>query len=222
LEKAESEGLKNLLRLARDLATRPGVHGADKAAEILLQAIKEGNEEPELLVDAAAYLLQSTGGHKYAIRKQAIELVDRAVAQAPEDLGILESAIHCYELTLHDFPEKFNEIIRLNLKVLDIDPENIDAMVTLASHREHPGVALSLEDAIRMLEWAQDIDSDNNIVAFALSRLYMEAGQYEEGKKLYERVLQNSEPRKASPGALPVKPLRAKTKLKRYRKYGRN
>jgi tetratricopeptide (TPR) repeat protein len=224
LEKVDGEKVRKLLALAKDLARQNNDKGLDKATEILLHTIDEGFQEPELLVTAATYLLQSSWRSKYSIKKQALDLTDQAVALASDDLSVLEAAVHCYELTLNDFPEKLNEIIRLNLKILDLDPENVDAMVTLASHREHPRVALSLDDAIRMMEWAQDVAPGNNIVAFILSRLYMEAGKHEEAKKLYKQVLQNGEinPIEDTGYNQRSKSNRNQSQIKRYRKYGRN
>jgi tetratricopeptide (TPR) repeat protein len=224
LEKVDGEKVRKILALAKELAKQNTDKGLDKATEILLRTIDEGFQDPELLVTAATYLLQSSWRSKHGIKKQAIDLVDRVAASTSDDISVLEAAVHCYELTLNDFPEKFNEIIRLNLRILDLDPENIDAMVTLASHREHPGVALSLDDAIRMVEWAQDVAPGNNIVAYTLSRLYMEAGKYEAAKKLYNDVLQNDEanPKKIKGPDQPSKSDRARSQTKRYRKYGRN
>jgi thioredoxin-like negative regulator of GroEL len=61
-------------------------------------------------------------------------------------------------------------------------------MLALASHREHPVVKLSLEDAIRMMEWARDIEPGNHLVAFTLARLYVETGMLQEAKALYNQI----------------------------------
>ncbi len=141
-----------------------------------------------------------------------------------ENIEILENAIHCYELTLSSFPEKINEIIRLCLKILDIDPDHIESMIIIANHREHPYVALNLPDAVRMLEWAKEVEPNNTLIDFALARLYIEAGRVVEAKKLFKKVVNDSQPgsKDALDALRQIKTIRDQNKHKRYRKYGVN
>jgi predicted Zn-dependent protease len=85
-------------------------------------------------------------------------------------------------------------------------------------------VALSLDDTIRMLEWAEDIDPSNVYVTFTLARLYTEAGQHEKARKLFKQITKNSQ--SASPEVQDalnqVKSRQAQDKHKRYRKYSKN
>ncbi len=217
------ENARNLLSLAKEMAGQLNDAGLDSAAGILVRAIDEGCQYPELLVSAATYLLQGSRGTLFAVKKKAVSLVDRAVALAPEDVSILEMAVHCYELVLNDFPDRLNDIIRLSLRILDLDPDHVDAMITLAGHREHPRVKLSLEDAIRMLEWAQEVAPDNVYVAFSLTRLYMEARQYDEARKTYRRVVSGTGPGSArTPNTQFLSQSLHPKRPRKHRRYGKN
>ncbi len=218
--------VRKMLALARELAGQHSDKSLERAADVLLHLVREGVEDPEVLIKAAEYLLQGPHSHDSQIKTQVISLVDRAVSTLPDNIAILEAAIHCYELTLSSYPDKLNDIIHLCLKILDLDPDNVEAMITLAFHREHPGVALELGDAIRMLEWAKEVDPDNRLVDFTLGRLYAESGQYNRAKKLFREVTARTDPEsaEATDSQHYLKSLRAKSgKGRKYgRKYGTN
>lgn len=218
------EKVQKLLVLAKEQARQRNDKGLTKAAEILLQLIDQGSNDPEVLIYAATYLLQGPKAADIEVKKKAIYLLDKATSLAPDDIFISEGAIHGYELVLNDFPEKLDNIIQLCLHVLDLDPNHIECMITLAHHREHPSVALSLADTIRMLEWAKEVEPDNVFVDLALARLYTENAQYGEAKKLYRSIIQNSgtgdkESKNAQHG---INTLRSKSRTKKSRKYGVN
>lgn len=220
----DEEKIQKIMGLARELASCRTDEGLDKAAKILLHAIKQGYENPESLVTAANYLLQGSQMSKIETKKEAISLVDKAISLGTHNITILESAIHCYELILNDFPEKINNIIQLCLKVIESNPEHIDCMVTLATHRDHPSVALSLDEAIKMLEWAREIEPANSYVAFTLVRLYSEAGEYRKARRLYKQGVFHLKPNsiQATPHDYQEKSWHPKIKRKKYRKYGKN
>ena len=117
----------------------------------------------------------------------------RAVCLDSENINTLENAIQCYELVLDNFPVKLNDIIRISLKILDIDSDHVEAMITLACYRDHPLVSLDLEDAIRMLEWAKDIEPNNLMVNLTLAKLYSESGQIGKSRSLFRQVIKHSE-----------------------------
>ena len=212
---------QKLLALAGELAGQHTDAGLDKAADLLISAVNQGLENPELLVTAAAYLLQGSRGFTYEVRKQAVRLIEKAVSLAPDDESILETAVHCYVLILNDFPEKSNDIIHLSLKILNLNPDHTEAMITLASHREHPGVKLSLTDSIRMLEWAKEIEPDNIYVTFALARLCLENRNYTKARNLYQEVVASNAPESLE--TLDAQALLKSLKPRnRHRKYGRN
>jgi tetratricopeptide (TPR) repeat protein len=215
---------RKLLFLAKDLASQRSDKGLDKAADILLQIIDKGCEDPEILVCAATYLLQGSRTSDYSIKYKAVTLTDKAVAAAQNNIAILERAIQCYELALKDFPEKINEIIHLSLVILNEDPDHVESMITLAYHREHPSVTLSIEDAIRMLEWAKEVKPGNVFVDFALARLYAEAGKFGAAKKLYKQVAETSKPgsQDSVKAHLQMKSIRDKSRQKKHRQYGVN
>jgi tetratricopeptide (TPR) repeat protein len=188
------EEIKKVLDLAKEMADLHTGDGIDKAAEILMHSIAAGCQNPAVLITAAAYLLQGSQRNELETRKKAVEMVERALSLSTEDIHLLESALHSYEILQNAFPEKLREIIRLAHKLVNVDPEHVEAMVILATHKENPDVALSLGDAIRMMEWAQEIAPSNNIVAFTLSKLYYEAGYYRKARILHKRVVENSRP----------------------------
>lgn len=216
--------VQQLLALAEELASQHTDSALDKAADILLHLVNTGCEDPEILVNAAIYLLHGPRASEYGIKQKAISLADKATALASDNISILEKAIACYEIALGDFPEKLNVIIRLSLKMLEINPHHIEAMITLAYHREHPSIALSLADTIRMLEWAKEVEPDNLYVNFSLGRLYIEAGKYSQANVLYQQVLASSDPNslEALDARNKIKSLHSKSKIKRHPKYGLN
>jgi pentatricopeptide repeat protein len=219
----DADRISKLLALARDLANQRTDAGLDKAAGVLLQAIDEGYQDPQVLVNAATYLLQGPRVSRYEVKKKALYLIDRAVAQETDNIPLLEKAISGYELILNDFPDRLNAIVRISLKILDLDPNHIDSMITLASHRENPGVSLSLEEATRMLEWAREVEPNNIFAAYALARLYAEARQYKKARDIYRQIMENGG-RGAEEAVNAEHKVRSKTKdkNKRMRKYGVN
>ncbi len=196
----DQETCRKLLYLAKDLAAGRTDQGLDKAIDILTKAIDAGCQDPRVLVTAASYLLQSSQVARPGVREKALSFASQAVALSPNNIRILEEAVACYELTLGDFPEKLEDVLKLYLQLLDLNPDHIAAMLALANHREHPCVRLSLEDAIGMLEWAKEIEPTNHLVAFTLARLYVEAGRLQEAKVLYEQISSSSQ---ESSGTMP-------------------
>lgn len=215
---------RKMIDLARELAGQHTDAGLNKAAEIMLHLIETGHEDPEILIYAAMYLLQGPRGGSSETRNQALAMVDKATASMPENITLLKNAVFCYEMAIGDFPDKIDDIIRLCLKILDIDPDNVEAMITLACHRNHPGVALDYGDAIRMLEWAKEIEPDNMLVYFTLARLHMEAGHYKQARQIYRQIITHTESysRDSLNARHQLKSIRPKSKYKRLRKYGVN
>jgi hypothetical protein len=72
-----------------------------------------------------------------------------------------------------------DNIIRLSLIILDWDPCDIESMLIIANHREHPRVKLSLADTIAMLEWARELAPANVFIPCIIVRLYAETYRYE-------------------------------------------
>jgi tetratricopeptide (TPR) repeat protein len=214
--------VRKMLALARELAAQHSDKSLERAADILLHLVSEGVKDPGILVKAAEYLLQGPHSQDTETRAQAVSLIDQAVNSVPDNIVILEAAVHCYELTLNTYPDKLNNIICLCLKILDLDPDNVEAMITLAFHREHPGVALELGDAIRMLEWAKEVAPNNILVDFTLGRLYAESGQYNLAKRSFRKATSKTDPRstEAADSQHYLKSLRSKSR--KYRKYGMN
>jgi tetratricopeptide (TPR) repeat protein len=223
----DKEKCRKLLFLAEELAANHTDKGLDQAIDILTGAIDEGCQDPRILVTAANYLLQSARATRPGIGEKALELASQAVALAPESIPVLEEAVACFELRLDDYPEKLEDVLKLYLKILDLNPDHIEAMLILANHREHPCVRLSLEDAIGMLEWAKQIDPANHFVAFTLARLYVETGKLQEAKDLYEQINSSSSDDKSTAINTPelnrsTKPATPKPKRVTHRRLSRN
>jgi tetratricopeptide (TPR) repeat protein len=218
----DKERVQILLSLARDLASQRTDAGLTKAFTIIANLIDEGCQDAEVLILAASCLLQGPQGLERQVRQKAISLVDEAVTLAPENISVLENAIDCYVLILKEFPDKLDEIVRLSLNILDLDPCNVEAMITLATYRNHPRVNLSLEDTIGMMEWAKEIKPANIIIHFTLAKLYGEAGKLEKAQALYAEIVPeaplNLPQETPLPGESP--PSRRKSSRKPYRKYG--
>jgi tetratricopeptide (TPR) repeat protein len=189
----KEEKARKLLALASELASQRTDIGLDKAAEVLLFLLEEGYQRPDALISAATFLLQGSHSTDYAWQEKAISLVDKAVFLETENIPLLERAIQCYELVLNTFPDKMNDIIRVCLRILDLDPDHVESMITLAYHREHPYVALDLEDTIRMLEWAKEVDPDNSYIDITLARLYSEAGHIGKARELLKQAMDSME-----------------------------
>lgn len=217
VEENNSERNQKILALARDLARERTDEGLNKAAEILLHLIDEGCEDPEVLIIAATYMLQGSWMSKFGAKKEAVAMVDKAISRVTDKVSLLESAVHCYELTLNEFPDRLNDILQICLRILELDPEHIESMITLADHRENPRVALPLADAIRMMEWAQEIAPGNIYVNFTLARLYHEAGQHQKARRLYQKSVVGSESNSEKPKSSNM-PYRNQTR----RRYGIN
>jgi tetratricopeptide (TPR) repeat protein len=222
----ERKTIEELLSLARDIASGKTDEELDKAIEILLYAIGNGCDDPEVLVTAASLLLQGSRSADPDIKKKAIQMVDKSMALEPDMIPVLEQAIACYELTLNDFPDKLDNIVKLCFRILDINPDHIESMLILANQRNRPGVTLSLEDAIGMLEWAQEVEPENKFVTFTLARLYLESGRFAEAKTLFSHIISSSPGSKEADNAQrEINSLRFTNKKSgkiRYRKYGRN
>jgi tetratricopeptide (TPR) repeat protein len=140
----DKEKHRKLLFLAKEMAAKHTDQDLNQAIDILTQAIDEGCEDPRLLVTTATYLLQSSRMAKRSVIEKALELAAKAASLSPQNIPILEEAVACYELTLSDFPDKLEDVLKLYLKILDLNPDHVGAMLALASHREHPVVKLSL------------------------------------------------------------------------------
>lgn len=221
--KANEESIRGVLHLAQSLAAQRTDEGLYHAAELLLRTIDEGCDDPEILVTGASYLLQGPLASKLETKKKAISLMDKAAVFDFDNVSVLEMVIECYELVLYDFPDKIKDILRLCLKVLDLDPEQVNCMITLARHRKDPNVALSLEDTIGMLEWAHDVEPTDKMVDLTLYQLYIEAGNYDKALNIHQEVIDRPKP--AEKDELihqQMQSLQSKSRLKRYRKYSRN
>ena len=188
----EKKNLEELLSLARDIASSKTDEGLNKATEILLYAINKGCEDPEVLVTTADFLLQSPRAAETGIEIEAIKLVDKALEFESDKVSVLEEAIACYELTLSDFPGQLDKIIKVCYRILNLNPDHVESMLILANQRGRPGVTLTLEDTIGMLEWAQELAPANMFVAFTLARVYLEAGRFTEAKSLFARISSTS------------------------------
>jgi tetratricopeptide (TPR) repeat protein len=222
----ERKTIEDLLSLARDVASGKSDQNLDRATEILLYAIRGGCQDPEVLVTAASCLLQGSLAGDPNIKKKAAGLVDRAIALEPDRVPVLEEAIACYELVLNDIPDKLQEIIKLCFKILDLDPNHIESMVTLANLKDRPGATLSLEDSIAMMEWAYEIEPGSTFVAFTLARLYMEAGRFSEAKVLFAHIMSSSPGSKEDigfqQGLKPSSSPKVQFGKANYHKYSRN
>jgi tetratricopeptide (TPR) repeat protein len=219
----EEDQIKKLLDLARDQAGKHTDEALRKASDILLHAIDQGCNDPQILLVAGSFILQGPPDNNSRTREKAITLIDKAVKEAPEDISILEKAVHCYELILNDQPEKLNDLLNICLKILNLNPEHIESMITLANHRNHPAVTLSLDEAIRMLQWAVEVEPNNKMAAATLARLYLEAGQYNKARGLFKKVMAVTHSDfKSDPAGRDLKQVFPKTKNKRHRKYGIN
>lgn len=221
----ERLNIENLLSLARELAANKTDEGLDKAIEILLYTIDKKCEDPEVLVTAATFVLQSSQAANLGARERAIQMVDRAIAHQPDRVAVLEDAIDCYELALNDFPDKLDEIVKVCFRILEVNPDHVESMVILATNRDRPGVALSLDDAIGMMEWACDIEPDNALAALTLTHLLLEAERFNEAKTLFTRIVAEPSGSKAitrQNGVTSSRSAKMKSMMLRYRRYSRN
>jgi hypothetical protein len=73
---------------------------------------------------------------------------------------------------------RLDDIVWLSVIILNLDPCDIESMLIIANHREHPYVKLSLTDTLAMMEWAREIEPDNVYVAHIIARLYLEIYGY--------------------------------------------
>jgi tetratricopeptide (TPR) repeat protein len=179
---------RKLLASAHEFAMQRTDKGLDKAAEMLLHLVDNGCEHPEVLIKTATYLLQGSHGREPEIHYKVALMLDKIAVKPPDDINLIEEALHNYELIQSDHPEKLNNIIRLCLTILNTNPDHVESMTVLARNRKHFEVALSLEDAIRMLEWAHELEPDNILAALTLANLYIEAGKYASANSIYRKI----------------------------------
>ncbi len=152
---ADLSMLGEVLRLAQ-------ARDFERAGPIARKALAEGFEHP-LLLNVVATTLEQEG--RFA---EAAQLLERAVAMAPQDIGARNALALCLqrldrpaealaqvEILLKQHPElgfahanKGNALIALgflgrarasHLRALELDPGNVSAMASLASIASHRG-----------------------------------------------------------------------------------
>jgi len=153
--KADQEMLSNVLALA-------GQRDIVRAAAIAEQALAGGFEHP-LLLNVLATRLEHEGNFQ-----QALQLLERAVRLAPDDIGVRNAlslclqrldrpaeALHHVDRLLRDHPDlafahanRGNALIAIgalgkaqqsHLRALELDPDNLAAQGALASIATHRG-----------------------------------------------------------------------------------
>jgi len=153
--KADQEMLNNVLALA-------GQRDIVRAAAIAEQALAGGFEHP-LLLNVLATRLEHEGNFQ-----QALQLLERAVRLAPDDIGVRNAlslclqrldrpaeALHHVDRLLRDHPDlafahanRGNALIAIgalgkaqqsHLRALELDPDNLAAQGALASIATHRG-----------------------------------------------------------------------------------
>lgn len=82
-------------------------------------------------------------------------------------------------------PELYRQVLRLN-------DNEVDAYIGLALSRGGPGVQMSVQQSIELLQHALEIDPSRPEIHNNLAYAYWEAGQYEEARNHFEILLKIS------------------------------
>ncbi|MBI3988794.1 MAG: tetratricopeptide repeat protein [candidate division NC10 bacterium] len=161
----------------------------DEAIDLCRKALEACPDDIDLLYELgfsylAGLLLKGEVGD------QAVQVFQRIIELNPHDVKAYIALGTAYEHDLIDF-EKASEAYR---KAMEVDPRNPDGYIYLARLYGSPGVKISLDEKVRLLQKAQEDAPDHWMVLNEWGNHYREMEDYQSAKAYYEKALR-------SPGA---------------------
>lgn len=161
----------------------------DEAIDLCRKSLEARPDDIELLYELgfsylAGLLLKGEVGD------QAVQVFQRIIKLNPHDVKAYIVLGTAYEHNLIDY-EKAAEAYR---KAMEVDPRNPHGYIYLARLYGSPGVKMSVDEKVRLLQKAQEIAPDNWMVLNEWGNHYREMEDYQSAKAYYEKALR-------SPGA---------------------
>jgi hypothetical protein len=148
----------------------------DEGADVLFKAINEGCSDPEIIFEAFKYVIGGSHNTDPETLSQITKLADIAIANAPNDIKVLEEAMKVYYFVESEFPKRRIDKHELYQRILELDEENIYCLRLRAIERFTKAVNITVDEAIQLLEKAKRIDPTNVDVIGSLASAYVEAG----------------------------------------------
>jgi cytochrome c-type biogenesis protein CcmH/NrfG len=127
-------------------------------------------------------------GEEYA---EAIEALKQITEVHPNDIDALLLMAH---ISSWGYGDGYPRAVELYHRVLKLGDREVDAYIGLALMRRSPGVQISVEESIKLLERALAIDPSRPEIYNNLAYAYWEAGKYQEARKHFEKLFEISDP----------------------------
>jgi Flp pilus assembly protein TadD len=179
------DGLLRLLLQANDLRLK--AQWADALA-VYRQVSDECGEDAQLLAAMASciYVMWVTGtATTSANAEEAVSLMTRAVAAAPQDAELHVALAEYLEMLVLDYERAEQECRR----ALDLNPHLVNAMLGLARLYGPPESPVTLTEAIEWLERAIQLRGTEPWLHVLLGQLYDEAERPLEARRAWARAL---------------------------------
>lgn len=161
----------------------------NKAIDLCRRALDVHPDDIDLLYELGfSYLAELL--LKGEVGDQAVQVFQRIITLDPRDVKAYIALGTAYEHDLIDY-EKAAEAYR---KAIEVDPQNPDGYIYLARLYGSPGVKMSLDEKVKLLQIAQEVAPDNWMVLNEWGNHYREMKDYQSAKAYYEKALR-------SPGA---------------------
>ncbi len=162
---------------------------SDQSAKLVIGYMETEGEFAEGLVEAAGYLLFGSQGFDADVRDKALEMTNKAIQLEPNNEDVLEKALFNYQYTIGDYPENREVIVDITDKILDLDPANIQGILSYYLYGKLFNTNFSLQKAIGLLEKARTIDPTRTDVVLDLGTAYAGDHRYNEAIEAYESYI---------------------------------
>jgi tetratricopeptide (TPR) repeat protein len=122
--------------------------------------------------------------------KEAVLCMEKAVSLAPKTAHLRVELAQYYSLGLVDYKKALQEYCH----AIDLDPNNIKALIGAASLYGVPEEVVTLDEAVAWLEQAIQLQPDEPNYHYRLGQLYKEAGRPLDAKQEWLEALLCSQP----------------------------
>jgi tetratricopeptide (TPR) repeat protein len=140
-------------------------------------------EEPQTL-----YLL-AVAHYKCEEYIETTQALERIIETHPDDVSAL---LFLARMSSWGYGDGYSRAIDIYRHVLALNEKEINAYIGLALTRRSPETQISIEESIGLLEQALRIDPSRPEVHNNLAYAYWEAGEYQQAKKHFEKLLELS------------------------------
>jgi tetratricopeptide (TPR) repeat protein len=142
-------------------------------------------DEPRVL-----YLL-AVAHYKREEYSEAIRALEQIIEADPDRIDALLFLAH---ISSWGYGAGYPKATDLYRRVLALNNKEINAYIGLALMRRSPGIQITVEESIELLEQALAIDPSRPEVHNNLAYSYWEAGEYQKAKEHFEKLLGMSDP----------------------------